>query len=341
MIRSRLVAALALVIAVIAASPALADPAPDKADAQSLNDSGVKLLQAKDYLGALAVFKNAYERFPSAKLLLNIGTALKLLGRDADAANAYQRSLDAHDADPKRRAEIEKLIAKIDATVGKLDLVATPSDAVVSIDDDDWLHVVHAGSWRVAPGHHTINVRRDGYEPKSRSIDLGAGESAAFEINLVALRSPVAPVAPAGPVASGVQAADVAAPEAPRSRFGALVFGHFDIPHGGAALVGATADLTDRVALRAAAILGPTYGGYGGVVVAILPHRYRPYVSGGMPVFRSHGARYGVRGAAGFEYELDRHLAFSIEVGVEHTFDPEMGVKATGFVPAVGVIGRL
>jgi hypothetical protein len=336
-----MIARIAFAAALLAPVVGVAQPATSdsKVDAQSLMQSGVKLIEAKDYLGALAVFKTAYERFPSAKILINIGTALKLLGRDADAANAYQRYLDASDTDPKRRAEMQKLLDKIDATVGRVDLKATPADSTITIDDDDWLHVVHASTWRLAPGHHDITARRDGYTPATKSIATSAGESASITLELAQVVV-AQPIAPAQAVDNGVHAT---APEieAPRSRFGAMLFGNFDIPHGGAALVGATGDITDRVAVRAAAIIGPHFGGYVGGIVAILPHRYRPYVSAGVPVFVSNGARVSIRGAAGFEYELDRHIALSIEAGVEHSFDPEMDVKATAFVPAIGVVGRL
>jgi hypothetical protein len=338
MIRALLVAAL---VTAFSAGLAFAQPATgDKVDAQSLMQSGVKLLEAKDYLGALAIFKTAYERFPSAKILLNIGTTLKLLGRDADSANVYQRYLEANDTDPKRRAEVQKLLDKIDTLVGRVALTVTPSDAIVSIDDDDWLHVVHAATWRLAPGHHAITARKLGYTPATKSIEASAGESAAISLEPTEILQVVHVTSAVQPVDNGVQ---TTAPviEAPRSRFGAMVFGNFDIPHGGAALVGATADITDRIAVRAAVIIGPHVGGYFGGTVAILPHRYRPYVSVGLPVFDSNGARVSVRGAAGFEYELNRHLAISIEAGVEHSFDAEMDVKATAFVPAIGAIGRL
>jgi hypothetical protein len=338
---SRLVVVAALLGPMIGSAITLAQPAGDKSDAAALMQSGVKLLEGKDYLGALAVFKNAYERFPSAKILLNIGTTLKLLGRDADAANIYQRYLDASDTDPKRRPEVDKLLDKIDAQVGRVEIKVTPSDSIVTVDDDDWLHVVHGATWRLAPGRHEIAARHDGYAAATKSIETTAGESATITLEpsrIVAVRSP-----DTGPEPGiGVHAtAPVIAPEEPRSRFGALVFGHFDIPHGGAALVGATADITDRIAVRAAAILGPHVGAYAGGVVAILPHRYRPYVSAGVPLFISNGARVSIRGALGFEYELNRHVAISIEAGVEHSFDPEMDVKATAFVPAAGIVGRL
>lgn len=335
MIRSlALVAALATVAV---AQPA--DPKENKVDAQSLMQSGVKLLEAKDYLGALAVFKTAYERFPSTKILLNIGTTLKYLDRDPDAANAYQRYLDANDADPKRRAELGKLVEKIDKTSGRYEITPTPSDAAVTIDDEDWLHLVHGKVWRVSPGRHSITVKADGYEPKTKSVEVKAGESIALEIQL----SPIPKQAPAVITVVEPQNKIVATPavEGPRSRFGAIVLGHFDIPHGGAALVGVTADVIDRVEARATAILGPKIGAYAGATFSFLTERYRPYISAGVPVFFSSGARYGIRGAGGLEYIVNRHLALVVEAGVEHEFNREMGVKPTVFVPAVGVLGRL
>jgi hypothetical protein len=318
-----------------------AQPAADdsKVDAQSLMQSGVKLLEGKDYLGALAVFKTAYERFPGAKILLNIGTTLKLLGRDADAANAYQRYLDARDTDPKRRPEIEKLIAKIDKTVGRYDITPTPSNAESSIDDDDWLHAIHGGSWRVAPGRHSLTVKAAGYETKTKSVQVGAGEAITLEIQLAPIPKPVTRIITVPEPTIGVV---VEKPEGPRSRFGAIVFGNFDVPHGGAAIVGVTADVIDHVTARLGAILGPHVGGYAGATFEFLTGQYRPFVTAGLPVFFDSGARYGIRGAGGLEYEVNRHLAFVIEAGVEHEFNLAMGVtKATLFVPSVGVIGRL
>jgi len=337
---ARSLALAALTFGAALATTAAAQPAGNKVDAQSLMQSGVKLLEAKDYLGALAVFKTAYERFPSTKILLNIGTTLKYLDRDADAANAYQRYIDANDVDPKRRAELQKLVDKIDKTVGRYELTPTPSDATTTIDDEDWLHLVHGKVWRVAPGRHSITVKAEGYEPKTKSVEVKAGESIALEIQL----APIPKQAPAVITVVEPQNKIVATPveEGPRSRIGALVIGHFDIPHGGAALVGVTADVIDRVEVRAAAILGPKIGAYAGGTFAFLTDRYRPYLSAGVPVFFSSGARYGIRGAGGLEWIVNRHLAFVIEAGVEHEFNLEMGVtKATVFVPAAGVIGRL
>ena len=322
------------------ATVAQAQPAKDdsKVDAQSLMQSGVKLLEAKDYLGALAVFKTAYERFQGAKILLNIGTTLKLLNRDADAANAYQRYLDASDTDPKRKGDIEKLLAKLDKAVGKLTITPTPSNASSTIDDDDWLHIVHGAVWRVLPGHHSLIVKAEGYETKTKSIDVAAGEEASLEIQLTVIPKQVARIIQVPGPAIGA----IVEPEKPRSRFGAFATGNFDIPNGGAAVVGLTADVIERAAVRAGAIIGPHIGGYIGGTFSLLTKQYRPYITAGLPVFSSHGARYGIRGGVGFELDVNRHLAFVIEAAVEHEFNPEMDAsKKTLFVPAAGVIGRL
>src|SRR3954466_10930169 len=124
--RSLLVAA-----SLVAAGPAAAQPGSpppphgDKGDAKARMQSGIRLLDAKDYLGALAVFKDACARFPSAKILLNIGTTLTLLDRKAEAANTYQRYLDAADADPAKKPEVQAAIDDFDKVVGRLEITVT------------------------------------------------------------------------------------------------------------------------------------------------------------------------------------------------------------------------
>src|SRR6476661_6561881 len=131
----------AIVVALLGAT-AYAQPQPqppppsgDKVDAKSLMQSGVRLLEAKDYLGALAVFKDAYARFPSAKILLNIGTTLKLLDRRAEAANTYQRYIDSADADTTKKIQVGAELQELDKAVGLLEISVTPDDAELQITE--------------------------------------------------------------------------------------------------------------------------------------------------------------------------------------------------------------
>jgi hypothetical protein len=347
----RVLLALVATVHVASAQPAPQAPAGgDKVDAKQLLQTGVKLLEAKDYLGALAIFKDAYRRFPSAKILLNIGTTLRLLERNAEAANAYQRFLDAQDTDPSKRAEVEAAIAELDKTVATLTLTITPPDAEVQFADD-WLPASQVRVWRVPAGPLTIHVRAKGYLPSGESVNVAAGENKAVLVALVAEPQDVHPQislekpAPIEPEA-----------EVPRSRFGAFATVHVSVlPKVGSAwLVGGTFDATAQLAVEGALILGPglvssgmatlpppKFGGYVGASFAFLTRDIRPKIAVGMPIFADDGARFFLRGAGGLEYVASRHLSLTAEIGVEVGLNARDDIRSTALVPSLGAAGRL
>jgi hypothetical protein len=347
-----------LLALVAAAGTASAQPAPqpapppgaDKVDAKQLMQSGVKLLEAKDYLGALAIFKDAYRRFPSAKILLNIGTTLRLLERNAEAANTYQLYLDAKDTDPARKGEVEQALGELDKTVGTLTLTITPADAEVQFADD-WLPAEQTRVWRVPPGPLTVHVRAKGYLPSGDRVDVAAGEKKPLLVALVVEPKPQVPVdvvhveQPFTPVV-----------EEPRSPIGAFAMMHVAVlPKVGSALfLGGTFDATEQLSLEAAVILGPglvsdgmatlpppKLGGYAGARFAFLTGKVRPSVAAGMPIFADDGARFFVRGAAGVEYVASRHLSLSVELGGEVSLNARDDIRSFALVPSLGAIGRL
>lgn len=323
------------------------DAPAGKVDAQALVQSGVKLLKQKDYLGALAVFRDAYERFPSVKLLLNIGTTLKLLGRNAEAANAYQRYLDDPEADPARVSEVGDVLATLDRVLGRVQLGAatgTPDDAEVSINGGEWLPLPQAKLLRVDPGAFQLAARRDGFSPFELSGTVAAGELVEAKLQLVAL--PPEPAVGGEGAALGADGEPLSvrrgAGDERRSHLGLMLRGHFHIsPAGAAALVGPTVDLTDRIELNAAALIGRFRGGYLGGSYAVLPGRFRPIASAGVLIVSDDGARVAVRAAAGLEVVVNRNLSVFAELGGEHLFNPPMTVFSNAFVPSAGVFGRL
>jgi hypothetical protein len=58
-------------------------------------------------------------------------------------------------------------------------------------------------------------------------------------------------------------------------------------------------------------------------------------------VFFSNGARWAVRGAAGIEWQINKHISVIGELGLEYVFNPEPMYKTNVFVPAIGAAGRL
>ena len=117
---------------------------------------------------------------------------------------------------------------------------------------------------------------------------------------------------------------------------------HIDPSNAGAAVrLGLVADVTSRITVQGAALIGPTSGAYVGGTFAFTTGDLRPIASLGMPLFFSDGARIAVRAAGGIEYAIGRHLAVIAELGVERMLNAEDGVAETLFIPAVGAVGRL
>jgi hypothetical protein len=338
-----LVASLALLAPLARAQPA---PPADKVDARSLMQSGVRLLEAKDYLGALAVFKDAYSRFASAKILLNIGTTQTLLGRKADAANSYQRYLDAADMDPAKRADVVAQLAELDKANAVLAIAVSPGDAEVGIDET-WQPATQMRVWRVAPGSVVVKARKEGYAPGELAVTVAAGAHRPAMLTLAKLP----------PVEHEVETRVVIAPQGPRSRFGGFVRAHVSVTPklGSAVLVGATADLVHQLAVEAAVILGPgivssdgsatlppaKFGAYAGASFELGTGTLRPRVSAGFPIFFDDGARVSLRGAVGIEALANTHVSFLIDLGAEGDLNPRMDIRTFALVPSVSLVGRL
>jgi len=344
-----LVTALAATLALgsLTASEATAQPkkAPGgKDDAKSLMASGLKLFQAGDYLGALTVFREAYTRFNSAKILLNIGTTLSKLNRNAEAANTYQRYLDADDTDPTKRADVLKVLGDLDVKVGSVEVAVTPAEAEVQVGGDEtWHPAAKISRVRVEPGKVLVKARAEKFTPAEKTVDVAAGKKVPVALQLVAI--PEAPVVTAPPVVvappTGGEIDGGAEPAKP-SRLGAYVVANIDVTNkGGAARVAVTFELVPRLQLEAGGIIGASPGAYAGVRYGLLPGRFRPLLAVGAPVFIKDGAHVAVRGAAGLEIVLSPRVSVVVEAGVEHVLNPAMNFVDTMFVPSIGAAGRL
>ena len=154
------IVALALVGARVQAEPAPADP-PEKAKARALLKEGVRLLDAGQLIPALRRFEDAYAAFPSAKILVNIGTAQSGLGRSSDAANTYQRYLDSGNEDPVQVPAVTTALAELDAKLGRLMVKVRGSAGATSVRvaNGPWIPLSPSGLVRVAPGRFDVQVR--------------------------------------------------------------------------------------------------------------------------------------------------------------------------------------
>jgi hypothetical protein len=192
-----LVAALVLSFSTrIQAQPAPSDP-PDKARARALLKEGVRLLNAGQHAPALRKFEDAYAAFPSAKILVNIGTAQSALGRPADAANTYQRYLDSESGDAAQLPAVRTALADLDAKLGRLAVKLrgpTGSAGEVRVANGAWLALSATTLVRVAPGHFEIQARSAaGAREAGASGAIAAGEQKEIVVELTPPESTSAP----------------------------------------------------------------------------------------------------------------------------------------------------
>jgi hypothetical protein len=142
--------------------PAIAvdDPAT-RPLAQALMTEGVKQLQARAYDQALANFLEAYAKLPSPKILLNIASTLRDMGRLADAANTYQRYLTDPATGAERVAEVKDLLLRLDDQLTILTVRVSPKGSDISIDGGPFIPVGSTLLTRVRSGLHLVRIRKN------------------------------------------------------------------------------------------------------------------------------------------------------------------------------------
>jgi tetratricopeptide (TPR) repeat protein len=162
----------------LAAPDEVAQPDPKKkAAATKLLAEGNRLSNDGQYVEALEKFRAAYDVYPSPKLLLNIGTMLRQLGRNVEAAEVYEKYLRDPGADPQQREFLTRTLDEINSLVGHLRVTVSPPDATVSLDGAP-IEVPAAGTEvRVEPGTHKVAGEKKGLPPALVTVSVARGEN--------------------------------------------------------------------------------------------------------------------------------------------------------------------
>jgi hypothetical protein len=175
---------------VVEPSAVRADPPKERSIAAALMVEGVRQLEAKAYEQALANFLDAYNRYPSPKILLNIASTLRDMGRAADAANTYQRYLGDPATGPERIAEVKKLLIELDQQLTVLAIHVSPKGSELSIDAGPFIPVGSSLTTRVRAGIHMVRVRK-GEANQEISINGFEGELKDMTIALPEIAKPL------------------------------------------------------------------------------------------------------------------------------------------------------
>lgn len=343
-----------LVVALLSIS-GTASAQSKKQRARSHFQAGLHLLDGKHYARALGEFRAAYALWNNPKILLDIGTTLRQLKRDAEAANAYARYLKSPDADPAKTAAVERALADIDAKVGRLRIQVSEPGARVLVDGTTSAEWRGDGPLRVDPGTHTVVARKPGSVPAVATVSVTAGEVRSVKLELVAQQKPApqpgqqapqpgqppepaAPRTTKAPVDRGVQPGARHAP----GPLGVFVRADIDGKGRGAVIApGASYRFGRYFQLEAAGLIGRDKGGWIGARGGLLSGTFEPSLLIAVPVFVVQGPRVGVQGAAGLAWNASARFAAFVDVGVAHFFSPPPHYDATVFVPSAGVRARL
>jgi hypothetical protein len=349
-----LAAATLLLLALPARPSRAAEPAEEQT--RALFADGNDRVEAGDYLGALERFRAAYARWPNAKILLNIGTMCRQIGREAEAADTYEAYLRDAGADPAKTAEIQRLVREIDARLGKLRI--TPSDPAMSVRVDGVLAGPPGAplTLRIPPGSHAVLGEIGGAVVAVVTLKVAAGE-----VLSVSLARPPPASTPVGPARSATAAARAgaaraASPAGQRAvdapsggptathagQVGLTARGDIDgSGHGVAAAIGFSYGLGDHFELAAAGLLSRDKGVEPSVTAYILRGALKPIVSLGAPVFFVDGPHPGVRGSAGLQWDPSRHFGLFAALGAAVFPSVPTGYEQSVLLPAVGVQGRI
>jgi hypothetical protein len=334
--------------------PAHADGTAED-EARALFTEGNGLVKSGDYESALQRFRSAYERFPSVKILLNIGTVLRQLGRDAEAANAYEAYLRDPDGDPAKKPEVEKLLGEIDGRVAKLRVDLSDPDMVVLVDGEVAEKRGTSVSMRVAPGKHTIIGEKGGVAVVTKRIEVGARkeEVLAFAASTPTAGNPKTPPAEtkrsfsegirgAAPKSDADKVQPTSSSLSHRSQFGAIARADIDGQFRGmTAAFGVSYGVAAPVDVSVVALLGREKGAEIGTNVYILQGALKPMISVGVPTFFVEGVRPGARAGVGLMWDPSRHFgAFVQASGMFFPNAPE-GYHKLIFVPSIGIQPRL
>jgi tetratricopeptide (TPR) repeat protein len=192
--RSKLAISLLLGTLAVTASAQAAPDEKQREQARTHFAAGVNLLQdpaRPRYEEAYLEFRKAYSLAGSPTILGNLGLCAMKLERDAEAIDAYSRYLkEVPDLSAEERAQIERDIATLRASVANIEVQSRPSGATI-VDQrvpvtgpaitNVYGPLEGSTSIGVRQGHHVLKAKfPDGREATWES-DLVGGESHVFE----------------------------------------------------------------------------------------------------------------------------------------------------------------
>lgn len=166
------------------------DPAK-KAKALKHLRAGLKKYNEGEYQAAIDEYKKAYALYPSPKLFPNIASAHKYMGQNLKALENFEKFLKATRVDsPDRsiqrlRKEVQREIHYLLKLIGRVRVVVNVHNAVVKVAGLERGTSPMDKVFRFKPGPVNVTVKKKGYYPFDKTVNLAAGKVATVKVMLL------------------------------------------------------------------------------------------------------------------------------------------------------------
>lgn len=329
-------------------------------EAKALFKEANQLAEEGNYAGAAELFRTAYARFPSSKILWNLATVLERMDRKAEAADTYAQYILNKDSDVKKRTEAAQRLVALEAQVGKLQILVPEPGASVVLDGRQ-IGQGTSFTVRVDPGGHTVVAERVGAPAAAATIDVPVGTERAITLRPGAIvgqperpaesvPAPAAVARPAPPPPAGPAEAEpaVVTAMAParatldhRGQLGLTVRSETDARTGETGpSAGLTFGATSWLEVAALVLIQENKGARVSASAFALDGAWKPFARLGVPMFFVDGARPGVHVAGGLLWDVAPYAGVLLDAGIEHFPTVPEPFKKTAVVVGVGVQAR-
>jgi hypothetical protein len=183
---------LAAVCSALPAGVARADEPTEEArrEAAQRYRRGLEFFDFGDFKLAQLEFQRAYELVPNYRVLYNLGLVSERLGSYAKATLAFERYLreGGSEVPAERRAEVERDLALLQSKTARFVADVAVPGAEVLVDEIPVGTTPLGAPLVLDVGDHRVALRKNGYEPQTRFVQLAGGESVRVVFELVPVK---------------------------------------------------------------------------------------------------------------------------------------------------------
>ena len=187
-------ASILVVLTLTVPSPAMAD---DRAAAVALFKEGNQLRQAEKYAEALDKYRASYKLLPSFKIDYNIALTLQKMGRNADAAAAYERFLETGKGkSPKKKIRLaRRKLRRLKKKLATVTVRCPVGGATVSVNGKALGATPLKRPFYLAAGPYVVSVEKDGHVPLFKKVRARSGKPLRLTFDLKTVPTKPKPVA--------------------------------------------------------------------------------------------------------------------------------------------------